>query len=168
MEKEGGLPDARVVNQPLPSEEEMVEASQRSALVVADPKETIQPESYEGPIRVVLEKVGVKKLLEMAEGKKKRKGKEKRVDGDEKAQAKKDKKEKKSSEKRGHRREEKRLKKEEKRKRAKSLDVDGESTTARVEKGVSPQEKESAQPQVYQCISGRLRLMTEKIWTLPL
>ncbi|XP_038904385.1 uncharacterized protein LOC120090747 [Benincasa hispida] len=125
----------------------MAEASRRSALAIADPKETIQRESYEGPIRVVLEDVGRKKLPETAKGKKKRKSKEKRVDGYEEARPKKEKKEKKSSEKRERRREEKRLKKEEKRKRAESPDVDGESTTASVEEGVSPQEKKSVQPQ---------------------
>ncbi|XP_038876747.1 nucleolar protein 58-like [Benincasa hispida] len=147
MENEGWLPKDRVVNQPLPSKEKMSEASQRSALAVSDPKETIQTESYEGPIRVALEEVEAKKQPKMAEGKKKRKSKGKRAEGDEEARPKKEKKEKKSSEKRERRREEKRLKKEVKRKRAKSLDVDGESTTARVEEGLSTQEKESAQSQ---------------------
>ncbi|XP_038887177.1 nucleolar protein 58-like [Benincasa hispida] len=146
MEKEGGLPEAGVVNQPLPSEEEMAEGSRRSALAILDPKETIQIESYEGPIKVALEEVEAKKLLERAEGKKKRKRKGKLADGDEEAWPKKKKKEKKSSEKREHRREEKHLKKEEKRKRVASSDVDRESTTARVDEGVSTQERESVQP----------------------
>ncbi|XP_038882428.1 UPF0329 protein ECU05_1680/ECU11_0050-like [Benincasa hispida] len=144
MEKEGGLPKARVVNQPSPSEEEMVEASRRSTLAVADPKENVQTESYEGPIKVALEEVELKKQPKTTEGKNKRKSKGKRAKGDEEARPKKEKKEKKSSEKKERRREEKHLKKEEKRKREESLNVDGESTTARVEEGVSTQEKESA------------------------
>ncbi|XP_038887243.1 protein PXR1-like [Benincasa hispida] len=142
MEKEGGLPKAGVVNQPLSSEEEMKETWRRSALAVSDPKETIQTESYEGPIRVALEEVEANKLSKMAEGKKKRKCKEKWAGEDKEARPKKEKnekKEKKSSEKRERRREEKRLKKEKKRKRAESPNVDGESTTARVEEGVSTQ-----------------------------
>ncbi|XP_038874900.1 protein MNN4-like [Benincasa hispida] len=95
-----------------------------------------------------MEEVGVKKQPETAEGKKKRKCKEKRVEGDGATWPKKKKKEKKSSEKRQSRREEKRLKKEEKKKRAVSPDFDGESTTARVKEGKSLQDKESAQPQV--------------------
>ncbi|XP_038896312.1 capping protein inhibiting regulator of actin dynamics-like [Benincasa hispida] len=147
MEKEGGLPEAGVINQPLPSEEEKAEASRRSALAVLDHKETVQIESYEGPIRVSLEEVEAKKLSETDEGKKKRKSKSKRAKGDEETWPKKERKEKKSSEKRKRRREDNRLKKEEKRKRAESPDIDGESTIARVEEGVSKQEKESAQPQ---------------------
>ncbi|XP_038892627.1 nucleolar protein 58-like [Benincasa hispida] len=147
MEKEGGLPEARVINQPLPLEEKMVEASRRSALTVTDLKKTVQTESYEGPTRGALEEVGAKKHPETAEKKKKRKNKAKRVEGDEEAQPKKEKKEKKPSEKRQRRREEKHLKKEEKRNRAKILDVNGESTTVRVEEGVSPQVKESVQSQ---------------------
>ncbi|XP_038885757.1 H/ACA ribonucleoprotein complex subunit CBF5-like [Benincasa hispida] len=133
----------RVVNQPLPSEEEMKEASQRSALVVLDPKETVQTESYEKPIRVALEEVEAKKLPKMAE----EKNEEKRAEGDEEAQPRKEKKEKKSSEKKERRREGKRLKKkEEKRKRAESPEVDEESTTAKVDEGMSTQQRESAQP----------------------
>ncbi|XP_038904384.1 nucleolar protein 58-like [Benincasa hispida] len=147
MEKAGGLPEAEVFNQPLPSEEEMAEASQRSALAIANPKETVQRESYEGPIRVVLEEGGAKKLSKTTEGKKKRKRKEKRVNRDEEARPKKEKNKKKLSEKRERKREEKHLKKEEKRKRTEIPDVDGESTTTSVEEEVSPQENESVQPQ---------------------
>ncbi|XP_038874254.1 nucleolar protein 58-like [Benincasa hispida] len=133
MEKEGGLPEAGVVNQPLPLEEEMEEASRRSALAVSDPKETIQTESYEEPIRVALKEVEVKKLPKMVEEKKNKKN---RAEGDEEAQPRKEKKERKSSEKSERRREGKRLKaKEEKRKRAESLEVDGESTTTKVDEG---------------------------------
>ncbi|XP_038874979.1 probable H/ACA ribonucleoprotein complex subunit 4 [Benincasa hispida] len=128
----------------------MVEASRKSALAISNPKETVQTESYEGPIRIALEEVEAKKLPETAEGKKKVNSKGKRADEDEEARPKKEKKEKKekkSSEKMECRREEKCLKKEEKRKRASSPDVDGESTITRVEEGVSTQERESAQPQ---------------------
>ncbi|XP_038885850.1 nucleolar protein 58-like [Benincasa hispida] len=104
MEKEGELLEAGVVNQPLPSEEKMAEASRRSALAVADPKETVQTESYEGPIKVALEEVEAKKQPKMVEEKKKRKRKEKRAGGDEEARPKKEKKENKSSEKRGEKR----------------------------------------------------------------
>ncbi|XP_038877924.1 nucleolar protein 58-like [Benincasa hispida] len=124
----------------------MVEASRRSALAVSDPKETVQKESYEGPTRVALEEVEVKKLPKTAEGKKKRKTKQKRAGEDVEARPKKEKKEKKekkSSEKRECRQEEKCLKKEKKRKRAESSDVNGESTTTRLEERVSTQEKES-------------------------
>ncbi|XP_038896743.1 nucleolar protein 58-like [Benincasa hispida] len=139
MEKEKGLPKAGLVNQPLPLEEKMEKASRRSALAVLDPKETVHTESYEGPTRVSLEEMVVEKQPEMAEEKKKKKkNKEKRAEGDEEAQPRKEKKERKSSEKRVRRRQEKRLKKkEEKIKRADSLEVDGESTTARVDEGVS-------------------------------
>ncbi|XP_038880523.1 glutamic acid-rich protein-like [Benincasa hispida] len=127
MKKEGGLPEVGIVNQPLPSEEEMEEASRKSALVVSNPKEAVQTDSYEGPIRVALEEVKAKKLPEMAEEKKKKKNKEKRTKGDEEAQPRKEKKERKSSKKKERRREEKCLKKkEEKRKRAESPEVDGE------------------------------------------
>ncbi|XP_038879219.1 glutamic acid-rich protein-like [Benincasa hispida] len=142
MEKEGGLPEARVVNQLLPSNEEMEETSRRSALAISNPKETVHTESYEGPTRVALEEVVTEKQLKMAEEKKKKKIKEKRAEGDEEAQPRKEKKERKSSEKRVRRREEKCLKKmEEKRKRAKSPEFDGESTTVKVDEGVSAQQK---------------------------
>ncbi|XP_038889827.1 glutamic acid-rich protein-like [Benincasa hispida] len=138
MEKERGLPEAGVVNQPLPSEEEMEEASQRSVLAISNPKETIQTESYEGPIMVALKEVEAKKLSKTAEEKKKKKNKEKRAERDEEAQPRKEKKERKSSEKRERRWEEKRLKKKEKkRKRAENPEVDGESTTTRVDERVS-------------------------------
>ncbi|XP_038877047.1 UPF0329 protein ECU05_1680/ECU11_0050-like [Benincasa hispida] len=124
MEKEGGLPEAGVVNQPLPSEEDMEEDSRRNALAVSDPKETVE----------------AKKQPKTAEEKKKKKNKEKRAEGDEEDQPRKEKKERKSSEKRERRREEKRLKKkEEKRKSVESPEVNGESTTARVDEGVSTQ-----------------------------
>ncbi|XP_038877050.1 protein PXR1-like [Benincasa hispida] len=141
MEKEGGLPEAGVVNQPLPSEEEMEEALRRSALTISDPKETVQTKSYEGPIRVALEEVEAKKLPKTAEEKKKNKNnKEKRAERDEEAQPRKKKKERKSSEKRERKREGKRLKKkEEKRKRTESPEVNGELTTAKVDEGVSMQ-----------------------------
>ncbi|XP_038876981.1 uncharacterized protein LOC120069322 [Benincasa hispida] len=148
MERERGLPEAGVVNQPLPSEKKMAEASQRRALAVADPRETVPTDSNEGPIRVILEEVGAKKKPETADGKKNKKSKEKWVDEDEAAHSNKEKKEKKTSKKRQCKREEKCLKKEDKRKRAKSPDFDGESTTARVEEGVSPQDQASMQPQV--------------------
>ncbi|XP_038876382.1 mediator of RNA polymerase II transcription subunit 2-like [Benincasa hispida] len=138
MEKEGGLPEAVVVNQPLPSEEEMEEASRRSALAISNPEKTAHAESYEGPNRACLEEVVVEKQPEMAEEKKKKKKiKEKRAEGDEDAHPIK-KKERKTSEKRERRWEERRLKKEEeKRMRAESLEIDRESTSARVDKGES-------------------------------
>ncbi|XP_038902415.1 probable H/ACA ribonucleoprotein complex subunit 4 [Benincasa hispida] len=144
MEREGGLPEAGVVNRPLPSEEKMVEASRRRALAIADPKETVPTDSNEGPIKAILEVVGVKKQTGMAEGKKNRKSKEKRVERDEAARPKKEKKEKKESKKKQRKREEKRLKKEKKRKRVENLDFDRESTTTRVEKRMSTQIKASA------------------------
>ncbi|XP_038904268.1 UPF0329 protein ECU05_1680/ECU11_0050-like [Benincasa hispida] len=129
MEKEGRLPEAGVVNQPLPSEEKMEEATRRSALAVSDPKEVV-----------------VEKQPEMAEEKKKTKNKEKKAEGDEEAQRKKEKKDRKSSDKRECRQEGKRLKKkEEKRKRAESPEVDEESTTTKVDEGVSVQQRKSAQ-----------------------
>ncbi|XP_038889265.1 nucleolar protein 58-like [Benincasa hispida] len=116
MEKKGGLPEFGVIIQPLPSEEEMEEASRRSALAISDPKETIHIKSYNGPTRVSLEDVVAEKHPETTEEKKKKKNKEKRAEGDEEAQPRKEKKERKSSEKMERRREEKRLKnKEEKR-----------------------------------------------------
>ncbi|XP_038887026.1 histone-lysine N-methyltransferase, H3 lysine-79 specific-like [Benincasa hispida] len=146
MEKEGGLPEAGVVNQPLPSEEEMEEALRRSALAVSDPKETVQVESYEGPIKVSLEEAVVEKQPEMAEEKKK-KIKEKRAEGEEEAHPNK-KKERRMSEKRERRREEKCLKKEkERRKRAESPKIDRKSTSTRVHKWESAQLQESAQPE---------------------
>ncbi|XP_038877699.1 UPF0329 protein ECU05_1680/ECU11_0050-like [Benincasa hispida] len=136
MENDGGLPEAGVVNQPLPSEEVMEEALRRSALAVSDSKETVHTESYKGPIRVALEKVEAKKQPKTTEEKKKKKNKEKRAEGDEEAQPRKEKKERKLSEKRERRREKKRLKKkEDKRKRAESPEIDGKSTTARVDGG---------------------------------
>jgi len=120
MENEGGMLEARVVNQPLPSEEEMEKASRRRTLAVLDPKETVHTESYEGPTRVTLEKVMEKKQLKTAEEKKKKKKKEKKVEGNEEAQPRKEKKEIKLSEKREHGQEENRLKKKEKRKRLKA------------------------------------------------
>ncbi|XP_038884775.1 nucleolar protein 58-like [Benincasa hispida] len=142
MEKEGGLLEAGFVNQPLPSEE----ASRRSALAISDPKETVHTKSYEGPARVALEEVVAEKQPETTEEKKK--NKEKRAEGDEEAKPRKEKKERKSSEKRECKREQKRLKKkEEKRKRVESPEVDGESTTARVDEGVSTQHRESMQPE---------------------
>ncbi|XP_038885426.1 glutamic acid-rich protein-like [Benincasa hispida] len=133
MEKEGGLPEAGVINQPLPSEEKIEEASRKSALAVSDSKETVQTESYEGPIRVALEEAVAEKQPEMdEEEKKKKKIKEKRAEGDEEAWPRKEKKEIKMSERRERRREKERLKKKgEKRKRAESPKVDGESTTTR-------------------------------------
>ncbi|XP_038902362.1 SMY2 homolog 2-like [Benincasa hispida] len=148
MKREGWLPEAGIVNQPLPSEEEMAKASRRMALATTDPKETVPIDSNEGPIKIVLEVIGAKKQSESAEGKKKRKSKEKCLEGDEASRLKKEKKEKKESEKKQRRREEKRLKKEKKRKRVESPNFDGESTTTRVEEGVSTQAKASAQPQV--------------------
>ncbi|XP_038889321.1 nucleolar protein 58-like [Benincasa hispida] len=103
MEKEGGLPEARVVNQPLPLKKEMEEASRRSALAVSDPKETVHTESCEGSTRVALEEVVAEKQIEMTEEKKKKKNEEKRAEGDEEAQPRKEKKDKKSSEKRERR-----------------------------------------------------------------
>ncbi|XP_038887214.1 capping protein inhibiting regulator of actin dynamics-like [Benincasa hispida] len=129
MEKEGGLLEAGVVNQPLPSEEEMEEASRRSALAILDPKETAHVESYEGPSRVALEEVVVEKQPEVAEEKKKKKKKikEKRAEGDEQTHPIK---KKEMSERRERRREERRLKKEEeRRKRAESPELDRESTS---------------------------------------
>ncbi|XP_038892614.1 protein PXR1-like [Benincasa hispida] len=138
MEKEGGLPEVGVVNQPLPSEEEMEEASRRSALAVSDPKETAQVESYVGPIRVALEEEVAEKQPKMVEKKKNKKIKEKRTEGDKEAYPWKEKKERKTSENRERRWEEKRLKKkEEKRMRAESLEVDEESTSARGDEKVS-------------------------------
>ncbi|XP_038889276.1 putative uncharacterized protein DDB_G0271982 [Benincasa hispida] len=142
MEKEGGLPEAGVVNQPLPSKKEMEEALKRSALAILDPKETVQTESYEGPIGVSLEEAVAEKQPEMAEEKKKEKIKEMNAEGDKEAHPIK-KKERRTSEKRERRREEMRLKKkEEKRKRVESPEVDGELTTTRVDEGVSVQPKE--------------------------
>ncbi|XP_038874985.1 protein PXR1-like [Benincasa hispida] len=124
----------------------MEEASRRSALAILNPKETIQIESYEGPIRVALEEVEEKKLSEMVEEKKKNKNKEKRVERDEEAQPRKEKKERKSSEERELGREGKLLKKkEEKRKRAENPEVNGELTIAKVDEGVSTQQRESVQ-----------------------
>ncbi|XP_038902468.1 translation initiation factor IF-2-like [Benincasa hispida] len=85
LEKEGGLPEAGVMYQPLLTEEVMVEETEkvveeetrRSTLVIMDPKETTQVESYEGPIRVALEEVAAEKQLEEAEEKKKKKKKSK-------------------------------------------------------------------------------------------
>ncbi|XP_038875041.1 protein PXR1-like [Benincasa hispida] len=135
MEKEGGLPEAGVINQPLLSEEKIEEASRRSTLAVSDPKETVQTESHEGPIRVALEEAMAEKQPEMVEEKKKKKIKEERAEEDEEAHPIK-KKERKTSEKKERKREEKRLKKEEeKRKKAESLEIDEESTSARVDKG---------------------------------
>ncbi|XP_038880404.1 nucleolar protein 58-like [Benincasa hispida] len=164
MEKERGLLKAEVVNQSLPSEEEMEEASRRSALEISDPKETTHAESYEGPSRVSLEEVVAEKQPEVAEEKKKKnkikekraegdeeahpiktkkKIKEKRVEGDEEAHPIK-KKERRAGEKRECRQKKKRLRKEEeKRKRAESPKIDGESTSVRVDKGESAQLRES-------------------------
>ncbi|XP_038874940.1 capping protein inhibiting regulator of actin dynamics-like [Benincasa hispida] len=148
MEKEGELPKTGIVNQPLPSEEEMEEALRRSAPAISDPKEIVQIESYEGPIRVALEEVVAEKHPEMAEEKKKKKMKKKRAKGDEEARPRKEKNERKTSERRECRREEERLKtKEEKRKRVESPKVDGESTTARVDEGVLAQHRESTKPE---------------------
>ncbi|XP_038904275.1 vicilin-like seed storage protein At2g18540 [Benincasa hispida] len=151
MEKEVGLLEAGVVNQPLPSEEEMEEASKRSTLAISDPKETAHVESYEGPSRAALEEVVAEKQPEMVEKKKKKKKKkkikEKRAKGDEEAYLIK-KKERKTSETKECRREENRLKKKgEKRKRAESPEIGRESTTTRVDERVSARQKESAQPE---------------------
>ncbi|XP_038896006.1 protein PXR1-like [Benincasa hispida] len=146
MEKEEGLPNAEVVYQALPSEEEMEEASRR-ALTVSNSKEIVQTESYEGSIRVALEEAVVEKKLEMAAEKKKKKIKEKRAEGDEEAHSIK-KKERKTSEMKERMREEMCLKKkEEKRKRATSPEIDREFTSIRVGKGESAQQKESMQPE---------------------
>ncbi|XP_038889546.1 vicilin-like seed storage protein At2g18540 [Benincasa hispida] len=143
LEKGGGLPEARVVDKPLPLEEEMEEASRRSALALLDLKETGNAESSEGPIRVALEEEVAEKQSEVAEEKKK-KIKEKRVEGDEEAHPIK-KKEKRTDEKKERKREERRLKKkEERRNRAESLELDGESTSVREDKGESVQLRESA------------------------
>ncbi|XP_038895900.1 UPF0329 protein ECU05_1680/ECU11_0050-like [Benincasa hispida] len=148
MEKEGGLLEAGVVNQPLPSKEEMKEALRRSALEILDPKETANAESYEGPIRVALEEEAVEKQPEVAEEKKKKKKiKEKRAEEDEEAHPIK-KKERRTDEKKECRREERRLKKEEeRRKRAEIPELDGESTSVRGDKGESVQLRESVQPE---------------------
>ncbi|XP_038891015.1 UPF0329 protein ECU05_1680/ECU11_0050-like [Benincasa hispida] len=142
MDKEGGLPEARVVNQPLPSEENMEEALRRSALAVSDSKETVQTESYEGPIKVALEEAMAKKQLEMAEEKKKKKKKikEKRAEGDEEAHLIK-KKERKNSEKKERKREEIRLKKKEEKRRGLRAQKSTEDEV------VSAQQRESAQPE---------------------
>ncbi|XP_038895818.1 protein PXR1-like [Benincasa hispida] len=125
----------------------MEEASRRSALAISNPKETVQTESYKGPIRVALEEAVAEKQPEMAEEKKKKKIKEKRTEEDEEAHPIK-KKERRTSEKKERKREETRLKKkEEKRKRAKSLEIDEESTSARMDKEESMQQKESTQPE---------------------
>ncbi|XP_038885862.1 protein PXR1-like [Benincasa hispida] len=125
----------------------MKEASRRNALAVSDPKETVQTESYEGPIRVALEEAMAEKQPEMAGEKKKKKIKEKRAEEDEEAHPIK-KKERRTSEKRKRRQEETCLKKkDEKRKRANNPEIDGESTSARVDKGQSAQQKESTQPE---------------------
>ncbi|XP_038882295.1 nucleolar protein 58-like [Benincasa hispida] len=148
MEKEGGLLEAGVVNQPLPSKEEIEEASRISALEILDPKETANAESYEAPIRVALEEAVAEKQLEVAEEKKKkRKIKEKRDKGDEKAHPIK-KKERRMDEKMERRREKMRLKnEEERRKRAEIPKLDGESTSVRGDKGESAKLRESAQPE---------------------
>ncbi|XP_038882363.1 protein PXR1-like [Benincasa hispida] len=84
LEKGGGLPEAEVVNQPLPTEEVTAEVKEeetrRSALVIVDPKETANAESNEEPFRVALEEMVVEKQPEVAEEKKKKKkSKEKKV-----------------------------------------------------------------------------------------
>ncbi|XP_038896327.1 uncharacterized protein LOC120084591 [Benincasa hispida] len=87
LEKGQGLPEAGVVNQPVPLKEAMEEESRRSALDILDPKETANAESYEGPIRVALEEAAAERQLEGAEEKKKKKkkSKEKRDEEDEQA-----------------------------------------------------------------------------------
>ncbi|XP_038880415.1 histone-lysine N-methyltransferase, H3 lysine-79 specific-like [Benincasa hispida] len=142
MEKEGGLLEAGVVNQTLPLEEEMEEASRRSALAVLDTKETVQAESYERPFRVALEEVVVEKQPKVVEEKK---IKEKRVEEDEQAHPIK---KKERSERRERRQKKGCLKKEEdRRKRAESPERDGESTSVRGEKGESAKSRESALPE---------------------
>ncbi|XP_038878532.1 protein PXR1-like [Benincasa hispida] len=117
-------------------------------LTISDPKETAPTDSNEGPIRAILEDMEAKKRTEKSEEKEKRKLEEKRAEEDEVARLEIKKKEKKRSKRKQRRREEKRLrKKEERRKRAESMDVDGESTTARVEVGVSTQVNPSTQQQ---------------------
>ncbi|XP_038902345.1 mediator of RNA polymerase II transcription subunit 2-like [Benincasa hispida] len=144
MEKERGLLEAGVVNQPLPLENGEEETSRRSALTILDPKETANAESYERPIRVALEEVVTEKQPEVAEEKKKKKKiKEKKAEGDEEAHLIK-KKERRTDEKKEHRREERRLKKEEeRRKRAESPELDEESTSVRGDKRESAQLRES-------------------------
>ncbi|XP_038887025.1 UPF0329 protein ECU05_1680/ECU11_0050-like [Benincasa hispida] len=148
MEKEGGLLEARVVNKPLPSEEEMEEASRRSALAILDPKETANAKFYEGPIRVALEEAVSEKQPEVAEEKKKKKNiKEKKVEGDEETHPIK-KKKRRTDEKKEHRGEERCLKKEEERKKsAESPKLDGKSTSVRGDKEELAQLRESAQPE---------------------
>ncbi|XP_038882282.1 DDRGK domain-containing protein 1-like [Benincasa hispida] len=104
-----------------------------------------------GPIRVALEEAVAEKQPEVVEEeekkKKKKKIKEKRVKEDEEVHPIK-KKERRTGEKRECRREEKRLKKEEeRRKRVESTEIDGESTSAKVDKVESAQLRKSAQPE---------------------
>ncbi|XP_038891684.1 chromatin assembly factor 1 subunit A-like [Benincasa hispida] len=134
LEKNGGLPEAGVVNQPLPSDEELALVSRRMALTTSDPKETAPTDSNEGHTRAVLKGMEAKKWTEKSGEKKERIVEEKWAEEDEVAQLEKEKKEKQRSERKQRRREEKRLRKEEeRRKRAESLDVDRESSTAIVE-----------------------------------
>ncbi|XP_038887725.1 protein PXR1-like [Benincasa hispida] len=84
LKKGGGLPEAGVVNQPLPTEEVMEEETRRSTQVIVDPKETANVKSYEGPSRVALKEMVVEKQPKVAkEKKKKKKRKEKKAGGDE-------------------------------------------------------------------------------------
>ncbi|XP_038887591.1 protein PXR1-like [Benincasa hispida] len=154
MEKEGGLLEAGVVNQPLSLEEEIEEASRRSDLTILDPKETANAKSYEGPIRVALEEAAAEKQPEVAEEKKKKKKiKEKGAEGDEKAHPIK-KKERMTDEKKERRWEERRLKKEEeRRKRAESPELDGESTSIKGDKGESAKLRESVQHETLQTVT---------------
>ncbi|XP_038875082.1 DNA ligase 1-like [Benincasa hispida] len=153
MEKEEGLPEAGVVNQPLSSEEAMEEELGRRTLAILDPKETANAKSYEGPIRVTLKEVAAEKRLERAKEKKKKK-KNIREKGDEEEEEAKLKKEKERSGRKESKREERRLKKEEeRRKRAESPELDGESTSVREDKGESAQLRESAQHEIPQTIA---------------
>ncbi|XP_038882301.1 protein PXR1-like [Benincasa hispida] len=80
-----GLPEAGVLEQPLPTEKVTVavieevevveEETRRSTLAIRDPEETMKVQSYDGPIRVALEEVAVEKQQKVEEEKKKRKEK---------------------------------------------------------------------------------------------
>ncbi|XP_038904284.1 stress response protein NST1-like [Benincasa hispida] len=152
------------------TEEVVEEETRRSTLALETPKETMQVESCDGPIRVALEEVATEKQQEVEEEKKKKKEKEKKVGEGEPSHHRKEKKnkekkedeedkeaklrkKKEKKERKECRHEERRLKKEEeKKKRAASPEMDGESTSVREDKEEPAQIRESTQPEITQVV----------------
>ncbi|XP_038902319.1 trichohyalin-like [Benincasa hispida] len=114
------------------------------ALTILDPKENAPADSNEEPIRTVLEVMEARRQAEQPEKEAEKGGNDQWVEKDEVAREEKERNEKRRSE---RRREQKRLRKEERRQRAESPDFEGESTTVRVEGGMSVQLEPSSQQQ---------------------